>query len=140
MDELLRQAIERRELLRRELAALDRFIADYAPVVAPPPPSLDRSKDLFSFERKKRADHAADLRAMMDEAERLILKEGRPLSRSELLKRLQERGHRVIGGDKSKVLGTNLWRSGRFHSLKGFGYWPKVSPIPQAYKDAERRD
>ncbi|MDB5694866.1 MAG: hypothetical protein JWN21_409, partial [Sphingomonas bacterium] len=43
------------------------------------------------------------------------------------------------GTDKVKVFGTNLWRSGRFVSLKGLGYWPEAHPLPAEYRSAEQR-
>lgn len=79
------------------------------------------------------------LDAMINKAEALILDAGRPLSRTELLLQLQEHGFEIDGADKSKVLGTNLWRSKRFHNLKGVGYWPVSHPAPLGYADCETR-
>lgn len=76
----------------------------------------------------------------MDDAEKLILEAGIPLTRSVLLKALEELGHDIEGADKSKVLGTNLWRSKRFHNLKGAGYWPISSPIPHSFEHLAKRE
>jgi len=46
------------------------------------------------------------------------------MKRGELVKRLEEQGYEVVGTDKNKVFGTNLWRSGRFQMIEGKGYWP----------------
>jgi len=69
----------------------------------------------------------------MDEAARLIVEAGRPLTRGELVTKLSSEGHKLDGTDKNKVLGTNLWRSGKFVNLKGAGYWPKGEPLPSKF-------
>lgn len=132
MDELLQKALERRGALRKELEALEKFIQGYQQVLERRAPSV--SNDLFSFTTtKRRRGRAAAIAAVMDDAEKLILAARRPLSRSVLLRELERAGHTIEGGDKSKVLGTNLWRSKRFHNLKGAGYWPISEPIPEEY-------
>jgi len=143
MDELLQRALERQKTLRAELEILDKFIRSYTETKERP----DRrggTLELFESEnhpsrRASRAKRAALIAAMMDDAERLILEAGRPLSRSVLLKELTALGHEIEGTDKSKVLGTNIWRSKRFHNLKGSGYWPISAPIPAAFSDLPQR-
>ena len=61
----------------------------------------------------------------------MIIDAGKPLKRSELLKRLEASGYVIDGRDKSKVLGTNIWRSDRFVHVEGHGYWPKDIPLPR---------
>jgi len=46
------------------------------------------------------------------------------MTRSELLRRLEHAGFVIEGRDKSKVLGTNIWRSKKFDTVEGQGYWP----------------
>lgn len=140
MDDLLQRAIDHRERLRAELEAVERFIASYAPLKEKPPEI--RSTDLFSAqapERKSKAEHRAMVQAMMIDAAIMMLDAGRPLTRSELVDRLEAAGYELEGADKSKVLGTNLWRSKKFINIKGVGYWPKRTPIPAAYASRERR-
>ena len=141
MDDLLQRALQQRERLRAELEAVDNFIATYSRIKesAEPAPT-----PLYPVESgiplpQSRAQRQAAVQAQMDAAEHMILQEGRPLTRGELVERLQAQGHALEGGDKSKVLGTNLWRSGRFHNLKGAGYWPKISPVPRPFATLERR-
>jgi hypothetical protein len=55
----------------------------------------------------------------------LMKERGRPLSRSRLVKLLTENGLKLPGQDKSKNVGTVIWRSKRFDNIAGFGYWPK---------------
>lgn len=143
MSDLLRSALMRREALKRELATVEEFILSYTQASD----RLDLTAgtgDLFpehkpARRRGRRQTHAEAVARMMDDAEQLIVRAGRPLTRSELLKLLTERGHTIEGGDKSKVLGTNLWRSRRFYNLKGAGYWPINRPIPEPYRSREPR-
>lgn len=141
MDELLRKAIERRDQLRRDLEAVDLFIRSYGAEQerdAPRPPQ----EDLFNARKRQssRAHRAAQNAAAMADAEKLILEAAHPLSRSALLNALIEMGHEIEGGDKSKVLGTNLWRSKRFYNLKGAGYWPIKTPIPDEFIHLKPRE
>lgn len=141
MDELLQRAIERREQLRSELSAVENFIRSYSPLKERNAASSENG-DLFDnavAKRQRRAQRVKDVAAAMDQAEKLIIEVGRPLSRSTLLRKLEEAGHRIEGADKSKVLGTNLWRSKRFHNLVGAGYWPKSVPIPSEFNARSRR-
>lgn len=64
----------------------------------------------------------------------LILSEhGRPLKRGQLLKELSDNGVRIKGSDKSKVLGTTLWRAkDKIIGIDGWGYWIKNRPCPLA--------
>lgn len=142
MDEFLRQAIEQRDLLAEKLEVLNRFIADYAP---PKPKVVDSDSPklpIFDDGPKlaPREQRAAAVGATIAEVEAMISSEGRPLTRGDLVRRLEETGHRLDGTDKPKVLGTNLWRSGRFHNLKGAGYWPKGLPLPAEYADLPLRE
>jgi hypothetical protein len=140
MDELLQRALERRKRLRDELEALDSFIRSYSAVKERDVPPVQQA-DLFSRSQPRtRVRRAAEINAAMDDAEKLILEAGIPLTRSVLLKALEELGHDIEGADKSKVLGTNLWRSKRFHNLKGAGYWPISSPIPHSFEHLAKRE
>lgn len=142
MDEFLRLAYERRERLRRELNLVDRLIAEHEQLdsgtrrIAPGNYELE----LMPPTRGKRRGRAGvDNSTLLDAAEQLILAEGKPLSRSQLLTRLEQNGFEFAGADKAKVFGTNLWRSRRFISLKGLGYWPEAHQLPAAYRAVEQR-
>jgi hypothetical protein len=134
MDELLQRALERQRTLRAELEILDKFIRSYVETKDRSASTADQAELFEPIEhpsrRASRARRAAQIASMMDDAEKLILEAGRPLTRSALLSALTNLGHEIEGTDKSKVLGTNIWRSKRFHNLKGSGYWPRSAPIP----------
>lgn len=143
MDDLLQKAIERRDFLRRELAAVETFIHSYSTLLnaGSETPLFEQQELWFTPpSSRSRADRAEAVAAMMDDAEKFILDAGRPLTRGQLLAKLEEAGHLIEGGDKSKVLGTNLWRSRRFHNIRGVGYWPKKTPIPEQFRHFVIRD
>lgn len=140
MDELLQKALERRKQLRAELEALDQFIRSYSEVKEQSAPQ-PKQADLFTTSKRQTLrGRAIEIAAAMDDAEKVILDAGHPLSRTALLNALIEMGHVIEGGDKSKVLGTNLWRSKRFYNLKGAGYWPLSTPVPEAFKHLTHRE
>lgn len=128
--ELLANLLKRRDELRLESEALDKLIDTYQRLAL-----LEKQKDADQLDlwkggqsRRARSAYVAELLA---EARRMILGEGRPLTRSELLRRLESEGYVIEGADKSKVLGTNIWRSGQFEHIAGKGYWPKDTPLPK---------
>lgn len=140
MDTLLKQMIEERDAAARQRDMFDAKVRTLNTLINDYQNSLGRASqaDLFGrvMSRAERSEHVAN---MMSAAEELILAAKRPLTRSELQEALEARGYQVDGTDKAKVLGTNLWRSGRFRSIKGAGYWPKQSPLPAEYREFEER-
>lgn len=140
MDDLLQRALERRAQLRAELEIVDQFIATYGEIKDRRPSDGPLFDEPQQPERRSRSEQSQAVDAMMKDAIDSILDEGRPLSRSELLQRLEGMGHAIEGGDKSKVLGTNLWRSRKFVNVKGQGYWPKGTPLPQRFASLPRRN
>lgn len=127
--EILANALKRKEELRKESEALDKLISAYREILDVPEVSDEPTLDLRPSpgSRKAQSDYVAKL---MRECRQLILDAGRPLKRSELVTLLERRGYPIDGSDKSKVLGTNLWRSHLFRHIDGAGYWPKDAPLP----------
>ena len=128
---LLANARKRRDELRREAEALDQFIAAYEQLLSETS-TMDVSSevqlDLYRGSTRRAAQ--ARVAAMLDAARRIILAEGRPMRRSELVQRLEQQGYEIVGGDKTKVFGTNLWRSRKFRPVEGQGYWPVDAQLP----------
>ena len=128
--ELLSKLLKRRDELRLESEALETLIETYRQLSL-----LEREEDVEQLDlwkggRSRRA-RSAYVAEMMATSRRLILAEGRPLSRSELLRRLEAEGYVIDGADQAKVLGTNIWRSGQFQHFEKQGYWPKDTPMPR---------
>lgn len=127
--QILASALKRKDEIRKESEALDKLISAYREILNAPEvvdePTLDLRPSRGS--RKAQSDYVARL---LRECRRLILDAGRPLRRSELVRLLEQNGYPVDGTDKSKVLGTNIWRSDLFTHIEGAGYWPKDAPLP----------
>jgi reverse gyrase len=130
--DLISKLLKRRDELRSESEALDKLIETYRQLALFEKEDDLEQLDLWKGNRSRRA-RSAYVAEMMAAARRHILAEGRPLTRSELLQRLETDGYVVDGGDKSKVLGTNLWRSGQFQHVGKKGYWPQGTPIPRNF-------
>lgn len=81
-----------------------------------------------------RGTHASPAQVTKEVLAVLVAAE-RPMKRGTLLSALTKRGVKVGGTDKSKVLGTILWRAkDHFVSLPGWGYWIKDRPyLPALY-------
>lgn len=133
MDDLLQRALERRDALRKELEAVESFLHAYTTARVQKAEAKPKQRDLFSTPPSPRAIKRKAIESLLKEAESLILDAGRPLTRGQLLERLEDAGYRIEGADKSKVLGTNLWRSKRFYTIDKVGYWPKDVDIPPPF-------
>lgn len=128
--ELLDNALKRRAELAAEAAALDNLITFYRGLLRrKPTDSIEDQPDLYRGP-SPRAVHAAHIAEMMEAARRIIIAERRPMRRGELRKRLEAQGFEILGADKNKVFGTNLWRSNKFIAVEGKGYWPKEIGLP----------
>lgn len=124
--ELLNKALKRLDEIRAEQEALQRLVTLYRRALTTPrlpDGSATEQPDLYGMP-STRTVHAARVADLMDAARVIILAAKRPLKRGEIVKRLTEQGYEIVGADKNKVLGTNLWRSGRFLYIDGQGYWP----------------
>lgn len=131
--ELLDNALKRRAELSAESEALDSFIEAYQRVLNLKHAVPETGSDQLDLYRgaTPRAIQAARVAEMVDAARRLMIAEKRPMKRGELVKRLEAQGYEVFGKDKSKVFGTNLWRSGKFVAVDGRGYWPNDIDLPR---------
>ena len=108
---------------RKELERVNAFIADYA-VFQSYPPGLP-------LELQKTPSPAPRLRLLNpprhmvgDKAEKVLLQNGRPMTREELFKAVTRDGMRIQGKDPEMVFSTMLWRmQDRFVRLRPHGYW-----------------
>jgi hypothetical protein len=128
--DLISKLLKRREELRLESEALDNLIQTYKQLMM-----LETEKDVeqLNLWRGGQPRHAksAYVAEIVAEVRRIVINEGRPMNRSELVRRLEAAGYVLDGRDKSKVLGTNIWRSDKFFHIDGQGYWPKDIPRPR---------
>ena len=74
--------------------------------------------------------------------EAIIREAGRPLTRGNLLRKLDQRGTPVGGqADRAKNMGTIMWRlKEHFVNLPGYGYWLKDVPYPALQYNPESPD
>lgn len=122
---LLAKALRRQKELRFELETLEQLIDRYRRLQVLQDENPDAAQLHLWHGGSRRALKSEEVAAVLDDVSRILLKEGRPMTRSELVERLEAIGHQLPGSDKRKVLGTNIWRSGKFDHIEGEGYWPK---------------
>lgn len=148
----LGEAIRRRQELVQELEKIDQLINLLGwwreESTARPAKTLTGSPDhhpLAATQNRQSPTPESALEPFATPAEviretLIVLSEhGRPLKRGQLLKELADNGVRIRGGDKSKVLGTTLWRAkDKIISIDGWGYWIKDRPSPLAGYKPER--
>jgi hypothetical protein len=134
LHELLANSLKRKEELQKESETLDRLIELCRRMITDEE-SVNTPAQLGLWETRnhKQRLKANQIQEMMAEVKRLILAERRPLKRGELVKRLEDRGFEIVGTDKSKVLGTNVWRSKQFVHIDGEGYWPSDIELPSEF-------
>lgn len=128
--ELLANLLKRRDELRLESEALDRLIETYKQLAMLGEEAPRGQLEIWNSGRSRHA-RSEYVAKMLNEVRRIIIGEGRPLTRTELVRRLESVGYLIDGRDKPKVLGTNIWRSKKFLHLEGRGYWPKDVPLPR---------
>lgn len=133
VHEILDKLLKRRDEISTELSALENLIVVYKRLSSgSPSESVDEGGQLrLGLHGSPRAVQAAAISRSIDAIRRIIIAEGRPMKRGELVKRLEAERYALPGADKNKVLGTNVWRSGKFRAIEGRGYWPKDVTLPR---------
>lgn len=131
VDSLLKEARLQRDKLKLELQALDQFILNYerAQGVGVQP---SENVDLFSGAMTRKGK-AGLVEKHLEIARNAMINANRPLNRREIYDAVVQAGLDVVGGDKLKVLGTNVWRSGKFKRVARQGYWPADIQLPEKY-------
>jgi hypothetical protein len=71
-------------------------------------------------------------------AREILIEIGRPLTRSQLVAALEERGIPLVGKDRNKNLGTILWRHRhQFVQIPKLGYWLADQALAGIYNPEE---
>lgn len=122
---LLAKALRRQKELQFELETLQRMIDGYRRLRALQDDDPDAEQLHLWHGASRRAQKSEEVGAILEEVRRIILSQGHPMTRSQLVERLEARGFKLPGSDKRKVLGTNIWRSRQFDHIEGEGYWPR---------------
>ena len=60
------------------------------------------------------------------DARKLLIENGRPMKRGQLIKRFHSHGLRIGGSDEVKNFGAKIWKAkDQFINISGEGYWPR---------------
>jgi hypothetical protein len=140
----LENALKRRDVLRAELARIERFIEDYRafsdegtivePVAVATVGSGGNLKDNQGVDnyRGRRLGKTApsEIARLM---ERIIREVGRPMTRGEIVEAVARRDVEIPAQDKKRYVGTIAWRhKGIFVNVEGRGYWLRAEfPVRQ---------
>lgn len=126
MTDVITKAEARRAELEAEIERLDVFISMYHSLSgsAAAPQRRSRSQPRSDGDAPRRGSRHA---LLIERAKELIVERGEPMTRTQLVDALEASGMEVGGDDKSKNLGTIIWRAKAFDNV-GDGYWPKGIP------------
>lgn len=120
--EVIEKARERMAEIKAELADLEQFVAVYERLndARGKNDSAATGGNAESVRKKPHAKPAQVVRVAIQTLQR----NGRPMTRTELVESLESQGLSIGGKDRSKNMGTMLWRSKKFKNIDGKGYWP----------------
>lgn len=127
MVDIIEKARKRLAILETEAEQIRAFIHMYEKLAgdedvssASQPRNLDDSPALAGSKVSKSSPGE-----IVEAAKTMMREKQRPLTRSDLVRLLTFRGLKIAGTDKSKNVGTIIWRSKQFENVEGKGYWPK---------------
>jgi hypothetical protein len=144
-DEIIRRLLKRREAALRELERVDELIKLYQEVKKGEAEKEDTSNE-FSIlfgplvgenvrpHQRRPPTYVSPSQKVRPKdvgpiARRLMLDNGHPMTRTELLDALKKSGVRLAGTDEARYLGTIMWRlRDEFINIEGHGYWPRDIP------------
>ncbi|MCP5371092.1 MAG: hypothetical protein H6907_05100 [Hyphomicrobiales bacterium] len=129
-DRAYRNAVKRRDELQRELETVNTFIRLYRQFSGTDgehKAGANTSHDSTLVERP-----TISRMGVAKYAREFMIERGSPMTRGELVDKFDEFGLPVGGTDKSKNMGTIMWRlRDEFVNLEGHGYWPRDIPCPR---------
>ena len=127
---------------RTKMSHADQFIKDWevysgqsvaASVVEPSRVKIVINAGVTPRSRNPKKEDVAEA------ARKILINQGRPMSRDDLFDALAESGIAIHGENPRVVLQTMLWRMNTLiKHIKGFGYWPSDTPFePAGYDTTE---
>ncbi|TIU00817.1 MAG: hypothetical protein E5W43_07140 [Mesorhizobium sp.] len=128
MDKAYANALRRKDEIEAELARINSFIAMYKHFSGPEGEQNEPSTQESSEAGNKETAAPRSIRfpkpsEIADMAERLIRGAGHPLTRAQIVERLEKADVELNSEDKPRYVGTILWREkGRFVNIPGEGY------------------
>jgi hypothetical protein len=130
-DKAYKSALRRRDDLLKELELIEEFIRLYEQLFANEADS--QSRGFQRSEPRLRERNLLPPHRLAAMAEEIIRDQRRPMTRSELASAIEARGIPLKGVDRTKNLGTILWRNrDKFANIPGWGYWIRELPYPEA--------
>ncbi len=128
-DKSFREALAHREKLLEELRKVEDFLRLYEHLFGAKATKPSATKGSSEVATRRRARNVLPPARLAEIAREIILESGHPMTRGQLVEAMEARGIPLAGTDKSKNLGTILWRfSDRFQNIPGEGYWPSDAP------------
>ena len=146
MSDAYETALQVRADLHEKLEKIEKFIELHEWVLSQSDPNYAQNLIADQIDRENAEAYKGPDRppsvphakpaAVLAEVVKILEEEKRPFTRGQLLELLEIRGVVMGGTDKSKALGTTLWRArDQIVNLNGFGYWLKEEPYdPAGYK------
>lgn len=150
-DPAVRRALQRRQELQEELKQVDLFLALYEKFVGPVGGTDDTQMSVSNLWKAHDTPELGfnDLvsavpptpnapavptssktprmnnKAFVALTREILLDNGRPIEKDDLLKRIQARGLRIGGSNESETMKSKLWRAkAEIIRIQGAGYWP----------------
>lgn len=135
MDAAFRNALAKRDQLKRELERIEAFLNMYHEFAGDELVARNADAPPNDQAQKPKMQRASSS-AMLDAAEFVLGSEGKPMDRHSLLKAVNEQGISVGGAKPDATLASALWRDKeRFINLKGHGYWLRQAAYEPAGYD-----
>ena len=120
-DEILTKALKERDELRSRLERLETFIELHRELSGSPSTAKGVEKSVTKLTRRRRG--SGQPKQIAEWAEKLIRREGRPLTRGELADMMAAEGVEINSSDIPRYIGTVLWRlQNKFENVDD-GYW-----------------
>lgn len=146
-DTALQEALQRKAEIEKELRDINEFIALYKRLFRRgaegktgnlfPGVATSESSQVHSSAVKRRGNLPRSEIGRI--AKDVILRHGAPMTRGELLEALAKEGVEIVAADRSKSMGTIMWRLREdFANIEGHGYWPRTVPCPAVGYTPER--
>lgn len=138
MDDALKKALERRTKLQSEIALIDQYIelhtrifGEIGAIAADDAAPAVTLSDTVEAEVRP----SNNTKAIGDGIEAILARSDWPVQRGKLISGLEADGLPIHSKDKSKYIGTILWRNReRFVNIEGEGYWLRSRPLPDRLK------
>ena len=128
-DRAYRNALKRRDELKKELVEVEHFIEMYQQFMnyhAGPMGDGGPLRSSVSVRPSMRTRRRMSREEMAPIIKDVLIEHGRPMTRGPLVEALAAKNIPIAGTDPSKNMGTIMWRlRGRFINIEGEGYWPK---------------